>query len=331
VFRSYALLVFVAAATDILACESFSTVEPSGADDGDGGVRDIAADAAAARLCPLGCLPPAPGGWTGPSAVFDGPLDQKPTACPTLYTVREVDGYRGFRSEPAVCSCGAPVVTGTTCTVDMITYGSTDCSGSPIATQNHSALSFPCLDSPPSSNGVKFTNTVLANRGSCQYPNPVNVIPSAIENTVVGCGLPQSGACETRTDCVAAPVPQGPYTRVCLHAPGDISCPSFDYPVRFVARERIDDDRSCDFAGCTGAPSGGMCGTSFGTDTSAACPGGGAPMTNGVDSCYPGLAAGNVFNIRGLMPVGIACPSGSATLRGSARPAGAVTTFCCNR
>jgi hypothetical protein len=333
VLRWSSQLAFAAAFVNV-ACSSFESADPPRADGGQpdaGTVPDLAPDAAAPRLCPLGCLPPAPGGWTGPTAVFDGPLAEKPPACPTPYTVREADGYHGIRSEPAACSCGTPVVTGTTCTVDMNTHVSADCTDSDPMVQNFSVLSFPCLgEGTTSSNHVKFTNLVLANRGSCQYPNRVSDIPSPIDKAVVACGLPQSAACDTRADCVAAPVPQLPYTRLCLHAPGALPCPSFDYAARFVTSDGVDDDRSCDFGGCVGTPTGGTCGTFFGRDTTAACPGAGAPMTLSNSSCVPGQA-GSVFNVRGFMPVGIVCNAGTATPRGAAKAAGILTTFCCNR
>lgn len=57
----------------------------SGGNDG-----SLSPDALPSQNCPLECLPPAPAGWTGPSAVYDGPQQDKPAACPTPGVVATV-------------------------------------------------------------------------------------------------------------------------------------------------------------------------------------------------------------------------------------------------
>src|SRR5687768_2028633 len=57
----------------------------SSGDPGDGSVPDISPDAAPPVGCAQDCLPPAPAGWKGPSAVYDGPTAGKPTECTGQY------------------------------------------------------------------------------------------------------------------------------------------------------------------------------------------------------------------------------------------------------
>jgi hypothetical protein len=299
----------------------------SDGDDRDTRVPDIAPDAAPPLNCPLGCLPPAPPGWTGPSAVFDDVVTAKPNACPPLYTVREVDAFHGLQATAAVCSCGQAAFAGANCTVTR-ECSDADCSvAGDVDVIDIKAT--PCVATGVGAGCVIGGPVIM--RGTCSYPSPTSTVaPVTFDKVNLACGLPQNASCQNRADCVAAPIPEAPFTRLCLHAPGDVSCPSFDYAARLVTFERVVDDRACKFAGCTGATAGGACGTKFAISTSAQCAAAAAANnTLGFGACNA-AGTGNVFNLRALAPTGITCSAGAATAAGGAISDGAVT-FCCTR
>jgi hypothetical protein len=298
-------------------------------DDRDVRVPDLAPDAAPPINCPLGCLPPAPAGWVGPSAVFDDVATAKPNACPPLYTVREIDGHQGMKSTAAICGCGTPVNSGATCTV-TVERGTFDCAEATDPPEPINVTATPCVSGTGADNAAFLSTGVLA-RGSCSYPSPSTNVPALTFDKVnIACGLPQNASCANRGDCVAAPIPDAPFTRLCLHAPGDIPCPSFDYGARTVVFERVEDDRACKFTGCTGTPSGGACGTKFALTTPAQCAAG-APASSpySLGNCS-GTGSALVFDMHAVVPSGVTCPPGTATASGTASSVSAVT-FCCTR
>jgi hypothetical protein len=318
-----------AAGAGLFACAGILGIKEVSVES-DGGVPDLAPDAAPSLNCPLGCLPPPPPGWIGPSAVFAGPGESKPSGCPATYTVKEVDGHLGLRSSPAKCTCGAPTVVGVSCKLEVEVFDSADCE----AITGSGPLEVRVATSPCFALGnisaFEVRKVVPATTGTCTYPNPVKEIPALTFDRVdIACGLPQGGSCATRPDCTAAPVPDAPFTRVCLHAPGDISCPSVDYAVRFIAYETLEDTRSCDLTGCGNAPSADTCSKTFGYETAAQCADGGTGVYNRLpDTCIQGGNAS--LNLRGIRPTST-CPPPTATAVGTASSTGGVTTFCCNR
>jgi hypothetical protein len=312
------------------------TIEDGGGGIGeDARVPDLSPDAEPPRNCPLNCLPPPPPGWVGPSAVFDGVLEAQPKNCPALYTILETIAHQGLHASAAICPCGTPTLSGAVaCKVRHDTY-ETCTGGVPSVTTDVIVGSAPvCISTGGASTGTIFKNVVLTDAGSCVYPNPApNIPPLTFDKVYVACGLPAKASCnDARADCIAAPIPEAPFTRFCLHARGDISCPSFDYPVRFVAPDRIDDNRACNFTGCVPtAPTGVTCGSKFEIVPTAQCPTApAAPATLSLDSCIEGTN-NESFNLRGLGPSGTpACPNLTGTPTGNAISANPVT-FCCTR
>ena len=106
-------------------------------------------------------------------------------------------------------------------------------------------------------------------QGTCGYGAPSVTKPApAFGKETVSCGLPQAAAtCENRADCVATPIPEAPFTRLCIHKDGDELCPSADYGVRFLTYKNIDDQRACN-SDCAGTATGGTCGTKWGFSAS---------------------------------------------------------------
>lgn len=285
-----------------------------------GGVPALAPDAAPPLGCPLGCLPPAPAGWTGPSAVFNGKTGDLPAACPTLYSNKEVEARQEMTADPAVCTCAAPTEGAATCTVTLAMYTSPSSCNSAmaaIAAVGVAPGASACIPRDQTYSHATLASVALS--GSCTFATTKTLPPPVFGRSTVACGLPQVGACSARPECTATPTPEEPYGRLCIHKDGDESCPSFDYAARFVAHRSTNDGRDC--AACTGTTA---CGTTFSLS---------------IDSCatkvppsLPGTLCtalnGDAVDVRGLGPV---CTAVQGT-----SPKGTVTsidpiTFCCNR
>lgn len=307
----------------------------------DSGVdSSLTPDAAPPAGCPLGCLPPPPGGWTGPSAVWDDESAKKPAGCPATYTLEEVESHRDMTAAPAVCACAPGTNSGAKCSANARVY---TVSGTSCTTK--AGFNTLTVDSNGCSTAVGTADNVIVltptfAQGTCSYKAPNVTKPAPVYGKeTISCGLPQTAAtCENRADCVATPIPEAPFTRLCIHKDGDELCPSADYANRFVTYKKIDDQRACN-ADCAGTPTGGVCGTKWGFTASGKLPG--DCLAASVDpppsdytagsSCAPAPPSTSVINGRGLVPTGMAC-----SLTKEATPIGAVTsldavTFCCNK
>jgi hypothetical protein len=283
-------------------------------------------DAAPPAGCPDGCLPPAPAGWTGPSATYDGLPGGLPTDCPAPYTVKQLDAHVGMTVPPATCDCGPPTITGRRCNADVTTYANGSCTlGITFVGTATSAGS--CLTTVGTNPGYAVLTPTLT-AGTCTYPSLSTTLPPPVFGTVQSaCGLPQAMACGDRADCTTTPVPGAPYTRVCIFKDGDVSCPSGDYAQRFVAHKAFDEKRAC--SACSATPTGGTCGTQWGESGNQLQCASQAPFDKMVGTCYP-HTAGKLVNIGAMGPSpGTCTPTGGA-------PTGTATsidpvTFCCNR
>ncbi len=292
----------------------------------DGGAPELAPDAAPSIGCPLGCLPPAPAGWTGPSAVYDGPPGTKPTTCPAPYTLPELEAHGDVSGEPAACGCGAPAFAGAKCTFPLYSWTSTDCRTGGTQLPSVVVPDNPCLNV---ATGVRVTVDTggSLNRGTCSFPSPEKVVPEPTFATVdVICGLPQVGTCESRPDCAVSPVPDAPYNRLCIHKPGDELCPSADYPKRFVVYTKVTDTRDC--SACTGTPTDGGCGTKWGP--AGTCERGNPPVSHTTRDCVNPATEGSVMNLAAMGPTGINCAAAGGTPVGDVANAEPVS-ICCNK
>jgi hypothetical protein len=293
--------------------------------DGGGG---LAPDAAPSAACPCGCLPPAPAGWTGPSATYDGTPDAKPAECAAPYTKKELDAHQGMKALAPTCGCGTAAFAGGKCDATLAVFAQAGCTDPLPTAAGSGSSSGPCFTSDPVSGSFAKLRTTLA-AGTCSYPNPVKTIPApTFDKVQVACGLPQAAACEGRSDCVATPAAPAAFTRLCIHKDGDESCPSADYPNRTVAFKRVDDGRAC--SACSGVTAGGACGTMFGYSANLLSCGTVAPTNNVAANTCMANPGSKIVNLSGIAPTGIACTPTGGQPSGAAASADTVT-FCCNR
>lgn len=294
----------------------------------DSGIPDLDPDAAPPAGCPLGCLPPAPNGWTGPSAVYDGNPAAKPAGCPALYTQLEVEGHQGLAAAPAQCACGTPAFQGNYCSANVEGWSQTGCNGGTSIFED-TATSAACFVSANGQSAYVRVGVPSLTRGTCTFPSPQTTLPEpTFEKANIACGLPQRGTCESRADCTATPLPAAPFTRLCIHKPGDESCPSADYANRVVVYTEVTDGRRCD--ACTGTTANGTCGTAWGKSTLAVCQNGPPPTEYAANACVPHSGVGMRVNVAAMAPTGITCTAAGGAAVGTATSATPVT-FCCNK
>lgn len=301
-----------------------AALDGGAAGDGDGDGTEVAPPSG----CPAGCLPPAPAGWVGPSATYEGSAEDAPT-CAAPYEALAVRAHQGMTAPAAVCACGAPKVAGASCKATFVRHATSACNdATPLLLA--SLTSSTCTQTDANSGwqqGYTKVSTTLT-RGTCTFPDATKELETpAFAKVDVACGLSQATACEGRSDCVATPPPAAPFTRLCIHKDGDHACPSADYPQRFVAHARVDDQRSC--SPCTGTTSGGACGSTWGTNGSLAECAASPPSTAyGVGTCNVTPSVGAVLNLHGLAPTGVTCSTSGGTPTGQATSADPIT-FCC--
>ncbi len=286
----------------------------------------LSADAAPSLGCPLGCLPPAPPGWKGPSAVYDGPADVNPQ-CEGFFGLREVEALEGAKGDETACSCGEANATGFSCKGTVRRYATTGCGGAPSQVEIPGAGACVELKSFMSADFafVPDTQCVVATK---EGPRP----PVTYAKRAVACGLTQVASCTGRADCTATPLPLvQPFTRLCLHQEGETLCPSADYAVRFVEHRSVKDDRTCN--PCVAAGQGGSCTFEVFAQNSADCNDLSGPVTSPVNTatCQPsGTPAMQV------QPVQVTDKPKCVVDPMTGKPSGTVTptepvTFCCNR
>jgi hypothetical protein len=294
----------------------------------DGGVADAAVDVLPPQGCPVGCLPLAPQGWAGPSAVYDGPSSGKPSTCPaTQYTQKEVEAKAGVTAAPAACDCGNPTFAGNgVCTANIESYTSTTCGGNALFVDTISTGN--CKNPGFAFSGVKVTAPTLVDAGGCSYPNPTKTLPPpTFASETVACGSAQTTACPSAPKCAATPVPAAPFTRMCIHQGGDVPCPSADYSKRFVTYRTLADARDC--TACTGKASGGTCATAWGTVGNQSQCNIVTTLGNTAGSTCVANVASTTYVKAGFGVTGSTCtptggaPQGAATLQDA-------VTFCCN-
>lgn len=280
----------------------------------------LAPDAAPSKNCPLGCLPPAPQGWTGPSAIYDGPAGAAPADCPAQYTLAEVLAKRDITVDATTCDCGTPTFSGANCNSTVTYYTGSGCQFGEDTTDRGSGT---CLQHLGTS--IKVLAGTLTTSGTCAFPTPVATKPDPVAgNATKACGLPQSATCSSeRPDCTATPLPAAPFTRLCIHKDGDEACPSEDYAVKIVGHKDVTDDRAC--SACTGTAAGGTCASVFGWSNVNGCAApAGTQRATGV-TCYP--VEGNRLVL--YNPTGMTCNVTAASMAsGSVVPKDPVT-FCC--
>ena len=308
----------ITSATPDSSMPDSATPDATVEDGPDGG--DLAPDAAPSSKCPLNCLPPAPAGWTGPSAIYDGPFAGAPVDCPEQYTIAEVLAKREIAVADTTCQCGSPTFAGASCDFTTTDYTGSPCQFGVTTTKQKSGGCF-----QHAGTSVKIASAVLTTSGTCAFPTPVATKPEPVPGKATkACGLPQTASCSTdRPDCTATPIPSSPFTRLCIHKPGDQACPSADYAVKIVSYLDVTDDRGC--TACTGTATGGSCPTTFGWSNMNFCANFVGTARAIGSTCWPVEGSRLTF----FNPTGMTC-----NVATQAAPAGAVeptepVTFCC--
>jgi hypothetical protein len=164
-------------------------------------------------------------------------------------------------------------------------------------------------------------------RGTCSFLTPTKTVSDPTFATVdVICGLPQLAVCTGRADCAVSPVPDAPFTRLCIHKPGNESCPSADYAKRFVVYTSVNDARDC--SACTGTTIDGGCGKNWGTG--ATCDTTNPPVAHTIRTCVDPSTEGYVVNLAAMGPKDIGCVATGGEPIGTVTNEDAVT-ICCNK
>lgn len=239
-------------------------------DDGDGLVDCADPECAAKAQCAM----PAPPGWIGPLALYEG--KNPPEDCPEAFPLHLFSGGTEALAEPAECSecsCGVPY--GGTCgaatqlmqnrglactgggatltrdgTACFVHNKQADCGGEPCASvemrASRGAYSvFP--GAPPDSIGFRCTPS----EQEVTLPEPT------WEVSAFACTTPplSIGGCSYGSVCT--PKPAAPFkSRLCIaNMGGDVDCPQGDYPEKIVFNKTITDTRFCNDCSC-GDPKG---------------------------------------------------------------------------
>lgn len=301
-------------------------VPEGGAPDGrvpEGGDLDgLAPDAAPSLNCPAGCLPPAPDGWIGPSAVYDGAPDAKPATCPAEYGVAELEAHQGVASAPAVCSCGTATFADAKC-MTMVEYWSTGkCGGFSLLNQG----SFPfsqCIGPQAGLESMRVRPPVYS--ATCTFDSPSKTLPPpSFEKTQVACGLATTTACSGRPECTSTPAPGAPFSRVCIRKDGEHACPSADYAIRVLSYRGTVDTRDC--TPCGAGTAKATCGTTLMGWSGLDCTG--DPIPTVVGTCYEDR---HYVDLKDTGPVNPTCEpeEGGNHPTGEIAPKDPVT-FCCS-
>ena len=218
------------------------------------------------------CVPPAPSGWTGPVAIWQGAGSESPPSCsssgfpgftfPQLYLTPNNVGKNLETCPQCTCS-GAPSATGgtTACYAQLQFSNSLGC-GVPgtLMKGPNNQYGFPvgqeCTSVPFNSfiPGTMFFSEVYATNSSCssQVSGPTNIPAPTFDQSLRACNLSGTalgGCSDKKQTCV--PRPQGGYMPyACIYQQGATSsCPEL-FPTSYVFHE-YNDGRICQACGCS--------------------------------------------------------------------------------
>jgi hypothetical protein len=202
-----------------------------------------------------------PGGWSGPVVVVIGAGGDPPPACPPDFPNAEAMAYSGLVAPFAACeTCSCGEAQDVVCVPPgLMTYGNSNCNGSPDGMQTLGAAetctNFP---NPSGSYGVESgAVTVAPGTGTCPASGgTATIIPPTWDSRMVACaGDPMpcgdAGAC----------VPQAPGS-LCIWRDGDVPCPPGTFTTSAIWWQDFADERGCTPCEC-GAPGGATCDTTI--------------------------------------------------------------------
>jgi hypothetical protein len=283
------------------------------------------------------CTPPAPAGWLGPAALWQG-TDVPPfRLCPDNgYQQGLGGGWTGIIAEPALCAdctCSAPE--GASCATANLSFGNPGtCGGLTLPT---TILANVCQsfrlrldarsvgwDSAPATGGACQSGT---DGDSTLPPVRWSRYAAACYNPRPGGGC-SSGGCLPRP---AAPFGGG----ICITQTGDLACPS-PYTERFLYYGGLLDNRSCTACSCA-SPSGATCSGSVLLGSDAICSADRITLSR-LGSCAdlgpdptppepPAQQSRSAYYTGSVANRGTCAPSGGAPI-GSAEATNPIT-YCC--
>lgn len=295
----------------------------TGAGGATGGSAGIGGSAGTSATCAGDCLPPAPNGWSGPVAMYEG---NAPPACVGDFAGTALSAKSDFEVGQDHCACACDPPTGEACGSAGICPNSA--SGACLlclAGAGYSVAPGACTSATNLNNRrLYFTNTPAYTATGCQ-PRASNttIDQSGFRNEVVACDMADPGG-TCNGGAVCTPKLGTSFQAACVIQSGDVACPAGPYSVKVTTYSGFNDNRSC--TACT-------CGSASGTCNSEVVL---------VDSCNPipflhkrvspgecstALTVSSGYLRHNTDPQG-SCPASAPGTTGEAKPTGAATLCC---
>jgi hypothetical protein len=162
---------------------------------------------------------------------------------------------------PASCECECAAPSGVACAAPLVEFhDSTACSGALCVSKSGPVEQ--CLDGAGICGAQADSLSVgpsLPSGGACVASSkPPSIAPYSWETRVRTCGTAGLGSGGCAAGEVCAPPPEKPFaSELCVHAEGDLDCPSA-YPVKQLVHGDAVDDRGCSACTC-GTPQNVTC------------------------------------------------------------------------
>jgi len=207
----------------------------NGLDDDEDGAIDCADDDCA----DFACLPAVPPDFDGPLLVQTGP-----EALSCSIGTKAFDGGIGPPLVPDAscvpCSCEASGG----CVAELVTYSKGSCDTVTQVVPVASGCTDVSLQQVTSFNAQPSMTTLMCVASGGE----ATLEPPSWDEHVTACLLPAGGGCDGDV-CV----PLDESSDRCIHAPGDVPCPTGDYSERRVVEVVVKDDRRCAACTCEGS------------------------------------------------------------------------------
>lgn len=275
-------------------------------------------------VCDGECMPPAPSGWSGPFATWEGDADESIPSCPAEFPIFG----QASQGEPVIedgeCECGCQPATGGVCEGRIIAQDNGPCDPGNSATTLPNRLS--CNSRNVSAGSVLRDQY---NGGSCApfvasatFPEPLFNIRSV---TCEAQGLISQG-CDSATTCV--PRASGRFSTTCIVRTGHHSCPANGpWTEQQFRYSGVIDNRSCGTCTC-GSISDRACHGSFDIWTNSNCSGTAAQSNIDADIGCAFVTGSSIrYEEPAILPT-FTCPPSPGTVENEVVLLGE-TTYCC--
>ncbi len=265
------------------------------------------------------CTGPAPGGWTGPVALYNGA--PAGPACSGNYPTQRYEGNGGLGCAPVTCSACSCAAGGVTCGGVNISFGVTSACASNFY---NSVPVGSCFNLPGTGYQYARHANLEGSTGSCASSGGTLTVRPAPTwsglGRVCGRGPLVTGGCAPAETC-APRAPTGFGSKLCIFASGDLACPAGPYSVKTVLFADYADGRACSACAC-GTP---VCTKNISLFSSFNCNVGAAPPPLSCQDIYGGGI--NVLSFRVNSNVA-SCPTTGGAATGACTEA-TPTTVCC--